>query len=358
MWAKSGRGVALWSGIGWAIACGTSERGGAGVSGASGRPDALDAGGAGRGAPSGGTAGTSSKAGAGDGAGSGAGRAGSNASGGARSGSGGAADAGSSGAGEGGAGGSLGGNGGRGGSHAGGAGASGTAGSGETCSGGATSLLLLVDTSLSMADRAEGSAESKWSVTRDALLQGLEVLPSSLEVGMVFFPHVAVNSTPCFDEILSVPFAPLDTQQRASLASALASTEPDGNTPTYDAYAYVVEQLAALLSQGPKVVVLVTDGIPGYELGCLGTGLPPFVAWDNLVTMVAAAHETGIETLAIAVQGSPDTHEMLQAIASAGGGLGSCAGGPSSDGCFLNMDVSSDVGAWLGASLEPLSCVP
>ncbi len=355
MKVRSARGIVLWSGIGLAIACGSSERHeAAGGSGAAGRAGASDSGSAGRAAPSGaaGTSASGDQAGAANGSGTGPGAAGSSATGGTQGGAGaGAGDAGSSSeAGEDGAGGSDAGNGGMG----------GRAGSAGACSGGPISLLLLVDTSLSMKELASSGSDPKWVTTRDALLSALDDLPASVNLGILFFPQVTVGQMPCFQETLAVPFAPLDAQQREMCANVLASTELDGLTPTYDAYANAVQQLASLGAQGPKVIVLVTDGIPGFGLGCLGTGIAPYPAWDDLVTMVGAAHDNGIETLAISAPGSTETHEMLQAIASAGAGLGSCTGSPSSDGCFLDMDVSSDIGVWLAESLEPLAetCTP
>jgi hypothetical protein len=205
-----------------------------------------------------------------------------------------------------------------------------------------------------MAEARQGSSITKWELTQEALHSALAGLPASVDLGMVFFPQVRSGSSECFLESLIVPFASLDAEQLESCANALASVEPDGNTPTYDAYAYAVEQLALHGAEGPKVIVLVTDGLPGFELGCVGTGQPPFVAWDNLVGMVGAANDSGIKTLAISAPGSPDTHEMLQAIAVAGGGLGLCTVSPSPSGCFFDLDASLDVGPWLAESLKPL----
>jgi hypothetical protein len=132
-----------------------------------------------------------------------------------------------------------------------------------------------VDTSISMLERAQSTALTKWDVTRSALLSGLEQLSLPLNVGLVLFPQVPSNTMPCIEKALSVSFAPLEDQQRERCGDILASTEPDGNTPTYDAYAYAVEQLNLLDSAGPEVILLVTDGLPASNSAALARAFHP-----------------------------------------------------------------------------------
>src|SRR5690606_5972287 len=61
-------------------------------------------------------------------------------------------------------------------------------------------LQLVVDVSSSMSARAPGTNESKWEVTRDALLEAVvgvngSGLPASVSVGLLFYPNKDRKST-------------------------------------------------------------------------------------------------------------------------------------------------------------------
>lgn len=226
----------------------------------------------------------------------------------------------------------------------------GDAGAPGTCSGALAAVLFVIDTSLSM-NEALPSRASKWEVTSSVVASAIDALPDSLPVGMMFFPQAPQRATPCFDGSLAVPFGPLDAAQRDVCRAALASTEVDGGTPTMDAYAYAEQEVAPLRGAGPTALVLVTDGLPSYGLGCTGDGAAgELVDWAQLVAMVDAAAQVGTYTLAVAAPDSAATHEMLTAVASAGEPPGLCAGN-TTPGCFFDLDTSLELGAWLADSL-------
>jgi hypothetical protein len=352
----SARGSLLVLGLGLFAACGSAERDDRGRdSDDAGEGGSAEAGSAGSVAARGGSAGSDSSAGNSGSAGSASGSAGSAGRGGTAAGG----DAGSGGSsedgGEPGSGGST---------DAGGNGASGSSGAGAgggggTCNGEPVSVLFLIDTSRSNDDGMLGGGEPKWPLVRDVLMAAFDELPSTLNAGLLFFPQVSsAMMPPCFEVNEEIPIAPFDAAQQQAFSTALQSVVPDGGTPTYDAYDYVTQELEALDTVGPRVIVLVTDGVPNYLPECNGDAIEN-VEWDTLVAMVEAANEGGIHTMAVASPYSPETYPMLEAIATAGGSLGVCSGN-TADGCFFDMDASFDLGPWLVESLAKLTenCTP
>ena len=179
-------------------------------------------------------------------------------------------------------------------------------------------LQLVVDVSRSMLDPAPGGTpgETRWTVTRDALDQAIESLPASVAVGVLYYPNRAVtlNSetprpiTECVDVEKLVPIAELgeaDSTQRAGLAASLVDAEPDGYTPTHDAYKYALETslLPYQASGNQKFMLLITDGAPTMAEGCLSAPAP--AACPTGCDTDPAGCPTGC-TCAPGCQGSPD----------------------------------------------------
>src|SRR4051812_11301070 len=134
---------------------------------------------------------------------------------------------------------------------------------------------LLVDTSLSMDEQAPGSRRSKWLATRDVMLEGIDLMPATTSVGVVFFPDVEVGAMPCFDSQADVAIQALggtSSTQRSQIRDAFGKESPRGSTPTHDAYKYTLAQVAASTLPGQRFLVLVTDGVPTYALNCKGSG--------------------------------------------------------------------------------------
>src|SRR5258706_10897937 len=75
---------------------------------------------------------------------------------------------------------------------------------------------LVIDTSGSMDDPAPGSRNSKWVVTRDALISAIAGLPASVSLGALYFPNedtgnstAARATSACVNTRTMVPIAVL-----------------------------------------------------------------------------------------------------------------------------------------------------
>jgi len=182
---------------------------------------------------------------------------------------------------------------------------------------------LLVDTSLSMDENAPGSRRSKWVETRQVMLEGIDVMPGTTSVGVVFYPDVEVGANPCFDAQADVGIQALggmSSAQRLGIRDAFGKESPRGSTPTHDAYRYALEQLAASTLPGQRFLVFVTDGTPTYALGCQGSGNQQDPADPTpLIPEAASALGRGIKTFVIGSPGSEGARKSLSQMAQAGG---------------------------------------
>jgi hypothetical protein len=222
-------------------------------------------------------------------------------------------------------------------------------------------LQLLVDTSGSMDQNAPGARGSKWTVTRRALLDAVQGMPGDTSVGVVFYPNVENDSEPCIAEQTAVTAASLDddgSAQRRRIQQAFARQNPEGGTPTHDAYRYALTQVEATQAVGSRFVVLITDGIPTYSLGCQGTGRPQdAVDVGPMIVEAAAAALRGVRTFIIGSPGSEDARQDLSRMAQAGGtARAQCShDGPSF--CHFDMTSESDLGTGLESALGIISGV-
>jgi hypothetical protein len=109
---------------------------------------------------------------------------------------------------------------------------------------------------------------------------------------------------------------------------------------------------------GERFLVLITDGIPTYSLGCVGTGQANDVVDSGpLVAAAAAAAAQGIRTFVIGAPGSEGARDSLSRMAEAGGtGLAGCNhDGPNY--CHFDMTRENDLGAGLTSALGIISGV-
>ncbi|MEO8181233.1 MAG: vWA domain-containing protein [Deltaproteobacteria bacterium] len=182
---------------------------------------------------------------------------------------------------------------------------------------------LLVDTSLSMDENAPGSRRSKWLETRQVMLEGIELMPGTTSVGVVFYPDVEAGADPCFDSQADVSIQSLggmSSTQRSEIRDAFGRESPRGSTPTHDAYRYALQQLAAATLPGQRFLVLVTDGVPTYALGCEGSGNQQDPADPTpLIPEAASALGRSIKTFVIGSPGSEGARRSLSQMAEAGG---------------------------------------
>jgi hypothetical protein len=221
-------------------------------------------------------------------------------------------------------------------------------------------LELLVDTSLSMDQEAPGSNRSKWIETRRVMLEGIDLMPSTTSVGVVFYPDVDVGADPCFDRQADVAVELLgagDSPQRDQIRRAFDQEDPRGSTPTHDAYLYALEQLASVDNVGQRYLVLITDGTPTYALNCQGSGTQQDPADPTpLIPEAASALARGMKTFVIGSPGSEDARRSLSQMAEAGG---TATEGCAHDGrpyyCHFDMTEDADFAVALRDALAAIS---
>jgi hypothetical protein len=237
-------------------------------------------------------------------------------------------------------------------------------------------LEFVVDDSNSMNDRAPGSTQSKWVETRDALLAAIDGLPASTAVGTLLFPNMAtgtrqtaVDSSQCINTSAFIPVALLgDTSsaQRSAIDGLLQRSSPNRNagTPTHDAYLLALEELGKSTLPGNRFIVLITDGQPTYNLGCVGNGqanqrLSPQPVIDAVGSVLTGQ---GLKTFVIGSPGSEDASEtgqdfrpsLSQAAVVGGTAKSGCANsGPNY--CHFDMTQAPNFSEALRAALTDIA---
>ena len=202
---------------------------------------------------------------------------------------------------------------------------------------------FVVDTSGSMSDVSVNTTDgrSKWAITSEALQNAIDTLPSMTVVGMLLWPnmmtvpnHNDVNGGPVLDVSTCVntgamvpvgPLGPTGSAQRTLISSAIAGVSPEGGTPMADAYNYALGQgVIADKFVGAQYMVLITDGQPTIQLGCMGTGeeAHPVDFTPVLDSIGNAWTQYSIETFVI---GSPGSEEQSSTGADGRGNLSAAA---------------------------------
>ncbi|HLV20749.1 MAG TPA: hypothetical protein VKZ49_07700 [Polyangiaceae bacterium] len=236
-------------------------------------------------------------------------------------------------------------------------------------------LQLVVDVSGSMDDEAPGaSGQSKWEVTRDALAEAIDAMPEALALGILYYPNrdtdetnqdpQAVDQCVATDELLPIDtLGPPDSAHRQAVGASLSAAQPDGLTPTHDAYAYALENgLLASDRPGQRFMLLITDGAPTLAEQCVRTGRRgSAVSPDPIVDAIAAAAAQGVQTFVIGSPGSEvgdddeDMRPWLSRAALAGGTArpGCAEEGPNF--CHFDMTQEADFAVSLAAVLSQIS---
>ncbi len=222
-------------------------------------------------------------------------------------------------------------------------------------------LSLLVDTSGSMDQDAPGARGSKWTVTRRAVLDAIATMPSDTALGVIFYPNVPNDSDPCIDRETAVAIDVLDaagSQQRQRIQRAFQQQSPEGGTPTHDAYEYAISDMSSSGALGSRFVVLITDGIPTYSLGCEGTGRQEdAVDAAPMIASAQAAAARGIRTFVIGSPGSEGARASLSRMAEAGGTASAQCSHAGPNFCHFDMTRETDLGAGLSSALGIISGV-
>jgi len=184
-------------------------------------------------------------------------------------------------------------------------------------------LLLMVDSTGSMATVDPGQTLSRWEI----ITNGLPAFASSPEnaglfVGLDFFPEVLTGMPAALQcdvtayESPDVPIAALpgvNNEQVEALTAAIANRVVGGGTPTTPALQGAIASAGAWRTAHPEqdvFVVFLTDGIPN---GCSST-----VATAATAAAAGVSGDPSIKTYVVGV--GPEVVANLDPIAAAGGG--------------------------------------
>jgi hypothetical protein len=243
---------------------------------------------------------------------------------------------------------------------------------------------FIVDTSHSMDDVSVNTIDgrSKWQITQTALETALNGLPRLTTVGMLLWPNMATvpnydtqpytepgGVSACVNTAAMVPMDPMGavgSAQRAALAAALDAVAPLGGTPMADAYNYAINNnYNNSFMPGEKYAVLITDGQPTIQLGCMGTGQEKYpVDGQPVLDAIKGSYDNlFVKTFVIGSPGSEsnsgtgaDMRPWLSQAAQLGGTKASdnCTDtGPSY--CHFDMSASADFAAGFSAALKNIT---
>lgn len=216
-------------------------------------------------------------------------------------------------------------------------------------------LELVIDVSSSMNQQAPGSNQTKWEATRDALLEAVDALPASVAVGMLFYPNKNIGEATdepkdvdaCVQTDAMVPIELLGAEgaaHRSRISQGIADVMLNQSTPTNDAYTYALDQgMIASRQTGDRFMLLITDGAPTLEKGCLNReNRLQEVDSEPIVAEVQRAADAGIRTFLIGSPGSEPNREWMSRAAVIGGtALDGCEqDGPNY--CHMDMTTAPD----------------
>lgn len=120
------------------------------------------------------------------------------------------------------------------------------------------SVMLLIDQSGSMDEGFDGG-DSRWEVLYDTLMDPAEGIVGELESKVRFGLSLYTGTDNQCPEILGVPMA-LDN--RDAIDALYSEEQPQDDTPTGDSIDAVLPGVMAFAEEGPKFIVLCTDGEP------------------------------------------------------------------------------------------------
>lgn len=176
-------------------------------------------------------------------------------------------------------------------------------------------VLLLIDQSGSMTTKFGGV--DRWQAVYNALLDPQTGLVPELQ-DKVRFGMALYTSFGGFQggECPVITATPPALNNYAAIAASYEASEPEGETPTGESIAAVTPTLVMDPSEGPKVIVLATDGEPDT---CAQPN--PQNGQQESVDAAAAAFAQGVRTYVISV-GAEVSDKHLQDVANAGAGVG------------------------------------
>lgn len=221
-------------------------------------------------------------------------------------------------------------------------------------------LQLVVDVSSSMSQRAPGSDQNKWEVTREALIEAIvgetgPGLHSSIAVGLLFYPNVpdsTINRQPgpitgCVrtDAMVGMNILGADgAPHRELLRQAFVDVRLNRSTPTHDAYRYALNQgLLPTRFSGPKYMLLITDGTPTLSEGCVNpAGRLQGVDPRPIVEEIRRAAEQEVKTFLIGSPGSEENRTWMSEAARIGGTAQPNCSDQGPNYCHMDLTTSPD----------------
>lgn len=231
---------------------------------------------------------------------------------------------------------------------------------------------FLIDISGSMSQTTPATrGQTKWAVTRSALVDAIGELPPELAVGMAFYPNmgdiaVGHGTRTCIDPSKNLPIAPLTETHFTEMSFAVDTMQffVQGATPTHDAYEVALNALRASTEPGQKNLVLITDGQPTLAKGCVGDGqtCPPQPTDPIIASIGAALQQDQVKTFIVGSPGSElnecsneDLRSWLSAAARAGGTATAGCSDSGPNYCHFDLTQASDFGTALSAALGTIA---
>ena len=261
-------------------------------------------------------------------------------------------------------------------------------------------LEMVIDVSGSMnktvhGEEPEAGQQSKWDITKVALLAAVGELPSSVSFGAIYYPNKQATVNPpsapgpvsdCVNVEAGLPIASLgqqDSTQRTAFQANIDSVYVDNYTPTHDAYSYGLNEQLLPFGGTNRFIVLITDGAPTINEGCRWDAnetsgdepktLPAVVSTGDgsfdaetapiIASIQEAREKYGVHTYIIGSPGSEqsvesetDMRPWLSAAAQAGGTAGADCSNEGPNYCHFDMsDPESDFAQQLKSTLASIA---
>lgn len=234
-------------------------------------------------------------------------------------------------------------------------------------------LAVLVDLSESMNTLVADGPSSRWTWAmlelnwtfsllstlgpRGAPLVSVQGFPSHIHGSPSSDTHAS-----CVDLADRVPLTQITAAGFAAWSDWHKMAQPGGKSPIVDAYRATVEQLKIEMQQAGSctrgAVVLVTDGLPTLDQGCVA---PSTDDTDNVLVdsaaIVAAMGEAalgGLQTIVVGTAGSEGSRDWLSKAADAGNtGSFDCPASDATTPCFVDGSRAETANADLYKLLKP-----
>jgi hypothetical protein len=183
-------------------------------------------------------------------------------------------------------------------------------------------VVMLIDQSASMHQEFDGG--TRWQVLRDALLDeetgAIKKLEQTVRFGLALYSsengygRSGARTCPLLTGLDEIP---IDVGNHAKIRDLYAAASPVDDTPTAESLAAVTDRLAALPVDGPKAILLATDGEPDT---CEDSDAHNADTNRFAVDTARATNALGISTYVLSV-GTEIAEQHLQDMANAGAGV-------------------------------------